>query len=150
MLERDCEAGVFPYCLENDIAVVPFSPIALGFLLGKINTGTQFEKVDDVRNFVPQLQAENSKANQPVLDLLESYAGKKKDKNAQITLVWMLKKYLNVVLIPSFKNKGRIIENLDAGNVELSDDEFNALEIHGRRGINEYQGMSIKDWGKGK
>lgn len=46
--------------------------------------------------------------------------------------------------------KGRIIENLDAGNVELSDDEFNALEIHGHRGINEYQVMSIKDWGKGK
>ena len=80
MLERDCEAGVFPYCLENNIAVVPFSSIASGFLLGKINTGTQFEKVDDVRNFVPQLQAENSKANQPVLDLLESYASKKRIK----------------------------------------------------------------------
>ena len=53
--------------------------------------------------------------------------------------------------------KGRIIENLDAWNVKLSDDEFktleealDALEIHGHRGINEYQGMSIKDWGKGK
>lgn len=80
MLERDCEAGVFPYCLENNIAVVPFSPIASGFLLGKINTGTQFEKVDDVRNFIPQLQAENSKANPPVLDLLESYASKKRIK----------------------------------------------------------------------
>ena len=53
--------------------------------------------------------------------------------------------------------KGRIIENLDAWNVKLSDDEFktleealDALEIHGRRGINKYQGMSIKDWGKRK
>lgn len=150
MLERDCEAGVFPYCLENNIAVVPFSSIASGFLLGKINTGTQFEKVDDVRNFVPQLQAENSKANQPVLDLLESYASKKNVTNAHISLAWMLKKNPNVVPILGSKNKGRIIENLDAGNVELSDDEFNALEIHGRRGINKYQGMSIKDWGKRK
>ena len=41
--------------------------------------------------------------------------------------------------------------------MKLSDDEFktleealDALEIHGRRGINKYQGMSIKDWGKEK
>ena len=157
MLERDCETGVFPYCLENNIAVVPFSPIASGFLSGKINTSAQFEKVDDVRNFVPQLQEENIKANQPILDLLESYASKKKATNAQISLAWMLKKYPNVVPIPGSKNKGRIIENLDAWNVELSDEEFKALEkaldtleVHGHRGINEYQGMSIKDWGKGK
>ena len=36
---------------------------------------------------------------------------------AQISLAWMLHKYPNVVPIPGSKNKGRIIENLDAANV---------------------------------
>lgn len=36
MLERDCEKDIFPYCLKHDIGVVPFSPIASGFLSGKV------------------------------------------------------------------------------------------------------------------
>lgn len=155
MLERDCEDEVFPYCLENNIGVVPFSPIASGFLSGKITTKTQFEKVDDVRNFVPQLSKENIEGNQPVIDLLNAYAQKKQATNAQISMAWMLKKYSNCVPIPGSKNQGRIIENLDAWNVELSDEEFdalenalNAIEVHGHRGIEAYQGESMKGWGK--
>ena len=70
-------------------------------------------------------------------------------------MAWMLHKYPNVVPIPGSKNKERIIENLDAWNVELTDEEFNALEtaldsieIHGHRGNVQFQGQSMKDWGK--
>ena len=34
MVERDMEQEVIPYCLENNIGVVPFSPIASGLLSG--------------------------------------------------------------------------------------------------------------------
>ncbi len=44
MVERDCEREIFPYCLENEIAVVPFSPIASGFLSGKSHTRYTFLK----------------------------------------------------------------------------------------------------------
>ena len=70
MLERDCEKEIFPYSMEHGIGVVPFSPIASGFLSGKIHADTQFEAVDDVRNFVPQLKKENIEANLPILDIL--------------------------------------------------------------------------------
>ena len=40
ILERDCEEKVIPYCLKNNIGVVPFSPIGSGLLSGKINTKT--------------------------------------------------------------------------------------------------------------
>lgn len=147
MLERDCEAEVFPYALENGIAVVPFSPIASGLLSGKITPDTEFEKFDDVRNWVPQLSRENIIGNQPVIELLSDFAKQKDATNAQISLAWMLKKYPNVVPIPGSKNKERIIENLGAWNVELSDEEFKALEealnnldIYGHRGILEHQG----------
>ena len=36
MVERDCETEIFPVCLEKGIGVVPFSPIASGFLSGKV------------------------------------------------------------------------------------------------------------------
>ncbi len=47
---------------------------------------------------------------------------------AQISLAWMLHKYPNVVPIPGSKNKERIIENLNASEVTLTDTEFAELE----------------------
>lgn len=89
MLERDCEKEIFPYCLEHGIGVVPFSPIASGFLSGKVSAGTKFEG-DDVRRWVPQLSKENILANQPILDVLSDCARKKGATNAQLSLAWML------------------------------------------------------------
>lgn len=140
MLERDCEQDIFPYCIENGIGVVPFSPIASGFLSGKVTVDTKFEG-DDVRKFVPQFSKENLAANQPILNILTKFSSEKGATNAQISLAWMLHKYPNVVPIPGSKNQDRILENLGGGNVELTDDEFAALEaalgrckVYGHRG----------------
>ena len=142
MVERDCEARVIPYCMENNIGFVPFSPIASGLLSGKITTETKFEKNDDVRNWVPQLSRANIAGNQPIVEMLKDFAEKKEATPAQISLAWMLHKYPNVVPIPGSKNKERIIENLDSANVELTDNEFKALEdalnglkVYGHRGL---------------
>ena len=142
MVERDSEAKIIPYCVENNIGFVPFSPIASGLLSGKITPQTQFERNDDVRNWVPQLSRRNIEGNQPIVEMLKSFAEKKGASPAQISLAWMLHKYPNVVPIPGSKNKERIIENLDSANVELTDDEFNDLEealnglkVYGHRGL---------------
>lgn len=157
MLERSIEIDVIPYCMENNIGVVPFSPIASGFLSGKVTTQTDFSHSDDVRKFVPQLKRENIKANQPILDLLKEYAAEKSATLAQISLAWMLKKYPNVVPIPGSKNQGRILENLGAWNVELTDKEFtnldsalNKIPVSGFRGHVEMLGGTMQDWGKTK
>ena len=86
ILERDCEEKVIPYCLKNNIGVVPFSPIGSGILSGKINTKTEFEKSDDVRNWVPQCKKENIEGNQPIVDLIQKLATKKGATPAQISL----------------------------------------------------------------
>ena len=142
MVERDVEKAVIPYCLEHAIGVVAFSPIASGLLSGKITVDTKFESYDDVRNWVPQLSRRNIAGNQPILDLLAAYAKRKNATSAQISLAWMLHKYPNVVPIPGSKNKGRILENLDAANVELTEEEFDSLEqalsrckVYGHRGF---------------
>ena len=121
---------------------MPFSPIASGLLSGKITPQTQFERNDDVRNWVPQLSRRNIEGNQPIVEMLKDFAGKKNATPAQISLAWMLHKYPNVVPIPGSKNKERILENLDAANVELTDEEFKALEdalnslkVYGHRGL---------------
>ena len=142
MVERDSEAKIIPYCMENNIGFVPFSPIASGLLSGKITPQTQFERNDDVRNWVPQLSKKNIEGNQPIVEMLKNFADNKNATPAQISLAWMLHKYPNVVPIPGSKNKERIIENLDSANVELTDEELSdherslkGLKVYGHRGL---------------
>ena len=142
ILERDCEEKIIPFCLKNNIGVVPFSPVGSGLLSGKINANTQFEKFDDVRNWVPQCKKENIIGNQPIIDLIQKFAAKKGATPAQISMAWMLKKYPNVVPIPGSKNKERIIENINTYKVKFTDDELNEFEnelkkykVYGHRGI---------------
>ena len=155
ILERDCEKEVFPYCIEQRIGVVPFSPVASGFLSGRVTAQTRFEG-DDVRRFVPQLSKENMEGNQPILDVLAKYAEDKGATMAQISMAWMLHKYPNCVPIPGSKNQERILENLGAWNVELSDAEFlemeavlNACTVYGHRGSEESEFHSFsRNWRK--
>lgn len=149
MVERDCEQEIFPYCIRNHIGVVPFSPIASGLLSGKVTAETRFEG-DDVRKFVPQLSKENLAANQPLLDILAEYAGRFSATAAQISLAWMLHKYPNAVPIPGSKNQDRILENLGACRVSLTEQEFCALEaaldactVYGHRGHVESEQRSF-------
>lgn len=150
MLERDCEQTIQPYCLENGIGLVPFSPIASGFLSGQLHSTSQFEKVDDVRNWVPQLSQENMDKNQPVIHLLNQFAEAKGVTTAQLSLAWMLAKYPNVVPIPGSKNRARILENLAAAQVDLApvemqrlDTALNELTIHGHRGTVEVENRQV-------
>lgn len=150
MVERGIEDEVIPFCKQNNIGIVPFSPVASGLLSGKVTADTKFEKVDDVRNLVPQLSRENLIANQPLVDMLKTFAQEKGATPAQISLAWMLRKHTNVVPIPGSKNKERIIENLGSWNVMLSESEFEQLErqlenceVHGHRGFDEAEGRSF-------
>ena len=128
MVERTSEKEVIPFCVENGIAFVPFSPVASGLLSGKITPTTEFGRVDDVRVWVPQLKQENIIGNMPIVEMLKKFAAEKQATPAQVSLAWMLRKYPNVVPIPGSKNKGRIMENLRACEVQLTDEEFNKLE----------------------
>ncbi len=142
MVERDSEKRVIPYCMEHHIGFVPFSPIASGLLSGKITPQTRFETFDDVRNWVPQLSKSNIAGNLPIVEMLKTFAEMKHATPAQISLAWMLHKYPCVVPIPGSKNRERILENLGAAEVELTDEEFasleetlNGLKVYGHRGL---------------
>src|SRR5436305_2044272 len=66
---REPEAEVIPTLEELGIGFVPFSPLGKGFLTGKIDAATTFDKAD-FRNTVPRFTPENRTANQALADLL--------------------------------------------------------------------------------
>lgn len=139
MMERMFEKDVIPTCEELGIGFVPFSPLASGFLSGKYTVNSAYSG-DDVRRVITRFDKENVAANQPLLDLLHHFADMKGATPAQISLAWMLHKKPFIVPIPGMRRDERIIENLGAADVELSDSEFAQIEaelakieIHGNR-----------------
>ena len=82
--------------------------------------------------------------------ILAKILEQKNATSAQISLAWMLQKYPNVVPIPGSKNQERIIENLGAWHVDLTDEEFESLKaaldactVHGHRGHVESEQTSF-------
>lgn len=139
MMERMFEKDVIPACAELRIGFVPFSPLASGFLSGKVTPDDQYVG-DDVRRVITRFSKDNARANQPLLDLLNTFAKQKDATPAQISLAWMLHKKDFIVPIPGMRKMERIKENLGAADIELSDREYQQIEaelanieIHGNR-----------------
>jgi aryl-alcohol dehydrogenase-like predicted oxidoreductase len=123
---REPEAEVIPTLEELGIGFVPFSPLGKGFLTGKINEDTKFDK-NDFRNIVPRFTPENRKANQALADLIGRFAQQKKATPAQIALAWLLAQKPWIVPIPGTTKLHRLEENIGAVNVQLSPDELREL-----------------------
>ena len=124
---REPEAEVIPTLEELGIGFVPFSPLGRGFLTGKIDENTKFDK-NDFRSIVPRFTPENRKANQAVVDLLGKFAQQKKTTPAQIALAWLLAQKPWIVPIPGTTKLHRLEENIGAANIELSPTDLRDLE----------------------
>jgi aryl-alcohol dehydrogenase-like predicted oxidoreductase len=125
---RGPEAEILLTLEELGIGFVPFSPLGAGFLTGKINEQTEFDKTD-FRNMVPRFTAENRKANQPLVDLLGRIAERKKATPAQIALAWLLAQKPWIVPIPGTTKLHRLEENIGATAVQLMADDLREIDI---------------------
>jgi len=124
---RTPEAEVIPALEEMGIGFVPFSPLGKGFLTGKIDDTTTFDKTD-FRNIVPRFTPENRKANQGLVDLLSRLAQAKHATPAQLALAWLLAQRPWIVPIPGTTKGSRLLENIGADAVELASDELREID----------------------
>jgi len=124
---REPEKEVIPALEELGIGFVPFSPLGKGFLTGKIDEQTTFDK-NDFRNIVPRFTPEARKANQALVDLLRQIAERKKATPAQIALAWLLPQKPWIVPIPGTTKLARLEENLGAVNIHLTPDDLREIE----------------------
>ena len=124
---REPQKAILPLCEELGIGFVPFSPLGKGFLTGKIDENTAFDK-DDFRNIVPRFSPEARKANQVLVDLLGRIAGERQATPAQIALAWLLAQKPWIVPIPGTTRLHRLEENIGAGNVELAPQDLERID----------------------
>jgi aryl-alcohol dehydrogenase-like predicted oxidoreductase len=150
-MERDPERnGVLQTCEELGIGFVPWGPVGMGYLAGKLEAGTKLDPKTDLRAGFDRFSPENLAANRQVIDSLKRFAEKKKATPAQIALAWLLARKPWIVPIPGTSKIEHLNENLAAANLHLTpadlrelETEFSKIKVHGGR-MNEMQ-MQVVD-----
>ena len=112
---------------ELGIGFVPFSPLGKGFLTGKIDENTKFDR-SDFRNIVPRFSPESRKANQSMIDLLTKIAKQKNATPAQVALAWLLAQKPWIVPIPGTTKLHRLEENIDSLKIQFTPDELREID----------------------
>lgn len=125
---RTIEADILPTCEELGIGLVPYSPLGRGYLTGKVDESTTFDR-SDIRSRNPRFTPEAIQANRVVVDLLERIAADKGATPAQIALAWLLAQKPWIVPIPGSRKIERLDENIGAVNVELTTENINDIDV---------------------
>jgi aryl-alcohol dehydrogenase-like predicted oxidoreductase len=121
VMNRDPERnGVLQTCEELGIGFVPWGPLGMGYLAGKMDARTTFDPKTDLRAQFDRFTPENLAANRPVVDLLKRFAERKNTTPAQIALAWLLAQKPFIVPIPGTRNMDHLKENLGAIDVQLT------------------------------
>jgi aryl-alcohol dehydrogenase-like predicted oxidoreductase len=123
---RKPEEEILPTLEELGIGLVPYSPLGKGFLTGKMDENTTFDKTD-FRNTLPRFTPEAMQANQAFVDLLARIAEQKKATPAQIALAWLLAQKPWIVPIPGTTKLHRLEENIGTVAIELSIDDLREI-----------------------
>jgi len=136
---RDPEHEVLPTCEELDIGFVPWSPLGMGYLTGKITPSTPF-RTGDLRAIFPRFTPEARRANRPVVELLERVGRRKSATPGQVALAWLHARKPWIVPIPGTTKPDHLEENLGARNFKLDaadvkeiEDGFKQIRVQGAR-----------------
>ena len=124
---RKPEEEILPTLDELGIGFVPFSPLGKGYLTGKIDDTTTFDK-SDFRNVVPRFTAENRKANLAFVEWLKQFAARRRATPAQVALAWLLARKPWIVPIPGTTKVARFDENVGAADVELTPADLREID----------------------
>jgi aryl-alcohol dehydrogenase-like predicted oxidoreductase len=127
---RQAEADGIPYCRENGITVLAYSPMAQGFLTGKFGPDHRFDKGDHrakSRLFSPELYPKVLEA----VEALRPIAERHDATLAQLALAWVIS-HPNSCAIAGARNEGQVRANAEAAGVRLSEEDLAEMDRIGK------------------
>ena len=123
---RNPEIAVLQACRDIGAALVAFSPVARGFLSGRLQDVSAFD-AKDIRRGMPRFQPDNYAANLRLLKGYELIANEAACSMAQLSLAWLLAQGEHVVPIPGTTRIDHLEENLGADALRLSASQLERL-----------------------
>ncbi len=126
LADRHEEENLLPVCADQEVGVIPWSPLAGGFLTGKYDRDAD---PDEGRAATDEHTRERfTEENWAVLDAVRELADEKEASPAQVSLAWLLEKEVVDAPIIGPRSIDHLEENAGAVSISLTDEEIERLE----------------------
>jgi aryl-alcohol dehydrogenase-like predicted oxidoreductase len=123
---RDIEREIAPMCQAEQVAILPWSPLAGGLLSGKFDPDKQGPA--DARRASFDFPPVDRDRLPRVLGALRQVASATGTSVARVALAWQLTKPFVTSIIIGAKKKEQLVDNLAAAELRLSADQVKALD----------------------
>jgi len=127
MFERELEKEVIPFCQSENLALIPYFPLAGGFLTGKYQqgkpapTGSRGESSEYVQKYM-------TKDNYVILDKLISFAKEHGHEMNELAIAWLLAQPQVASVISGATRLDHVTQNATAAEWELTKNELEEVE----------------------
>ena len=126
LLSRDIEADVLPFCREQGISVLAYSPMEMGLLTGKISMAHEFPE-SDVRSKKPWFQPEKRRAVLAALDQIRHIAEAHEATLAQLAVAWITSQPGVTTALVGARSGSQARDNAAAGALALTGAECSTI-----------------------
>ena len=128
---RSVEKEIMPYCIENNISILAYSPLAQGLLTGKFRNGYQLASEDHrIKNKL--FHGENFPRVQAALNQLEPIANRYSCSLAQLSLAWLIKQP-QTNAIAGVRNAAQAVNNAQAMTINLTPEDLKLIDNIGKQ-----------------
>ncbi|OKH21947.1 aldo/keto reductase [Chroogloeocystis siderophila] len=127
---RWVEKDVMPYCVENNISILAYSPLAQGLLTGKFGRGHQFDPQDN-RAKNKLFQGENYERAQQALEKLRPIAERHQASLANLAIAWLIAQPQTQAIVGA-RTAEQAVGNAKAVEVKLTAEELAEIDAIGR------------------
>lgn len=126
---RELEHEIVPLCIDQEVGITVWSPLAGGFLTGKYRRGEQIPAGSRLANATPFESAPISDREQAfnVLDVMASIANNRDVSVAQVALNWLLNKPGVTSLVIGATRASQLSDNLKSVEWTLTLEEQDQL-----------------------
>jgi aryl-alcohol dehydrogenase-like predicted oxidoreductase len=126
MLERDQEREMIPFCNAQNVGILPYFPLAGGFLTGKYKRGAGAPAGSRGENS-PYVQKYMTDANYAIVEKLTAWAEERDHTMAELAHAWLLGQPQVSSVISGATKLSQVESNAKAADWQLSADELNAV-----------------------
>ncbi len=132
---RDLEREHVPACLEHGLGILPWSPLAGGFLTGKYRKGQAPPDGTRLAKWKDRLGRFDTARNWAILEAVDAVAAETGASPASVSLAWLVNKPAVTSVIFGARTVAQLEDNLKAADVKLTDahmarlDEASALDL---------------------
>lgn len=128
---RSVEKEIMPYCIDNNISILAYSPLAQGLLTGKFRNGYQLAAEDHrIKNKL--FHGENFQRVQAALNQLEPIANRYNCSLAQLSLAWLIKQP-QTNAIAGVRNAAQAVNNAQAMTINLIPEDLKLIDNIGKQ-----------------